>query len=299
MLGVHKGTDHFESRGNDLRVAGRDTSQRRGPVRSPVAWSVAGGKGDELPTDGGTFRRCVPNRGELGAPLRTGRLCRFERRRAGRKAVAIKPDGPGTCGRGPAAQPSPLRASGPAVGRPAPLGVPPAAVRGDPERAAMPKVISTVWIPATQTAPAGGPNRFCFAGRTQKNFTRSPTIPTSTFGRWMRSIFSNTAVAVGCGFLRKSKIRSACTPRPAKASATSAPCGFGTGSFAPPNRKTDLMPGPAGASFAGCAGSAPVLGAALSSSLTMPSSRSGLALIPFSSASVPLNDMRINFRRCV
>src|ERR1700676_2393361 len=112
---AHEAVNDFRPRGDDLRVAGRDPAQRRGPVRSPAAWRVAGGTGDELPAGSGNVGRCAPVGGKLGPPLRRERVCGIERWRAGGTAFAVKLEGSCPSGGGVATQSGRLRITRPTL----------------------------------------------------------------------------------------------------------------------------------------------------------------------------------------
>src|ERR1019366_1968491 len=247
-LPAHEAVNDFRPRGDDLRIAGRDPAQRRGPVRSPAAWRVAGGTGAELPTGRGNVGRCAPVGGKLGPSLRRERVCGIERWRAGRTTVAVKLEGSRPSGGHHATQSGRLRITRPTLEWALAFDFSPKAVRCDHVRAQLPTAVSPVWLPPTPASPHGGPSRPDPAGGSKKNSKASRAIPASTSGRSMRSTFNNTAADDGCGFPRKSRTRSAAPHRPENRLAILGRSGLEMASFAPPSRKVPLMLKPVGIS---------------------------------------------------
>src|ERR1700722_10248589 len=158
MLVAHEGTDDIRPGRDDPGFAGRDTSQPRCPLRSPVARGVAGSRGDELPGSGEGPGRLSGNGGKLGAWFRAACVRRLERGRTNGPAEATGPKGYGEGRDGATADSSRLRAAGAAVGRPVVVSLRAEAVRGDPEGAPVPTALSPVGFPAPQTAPGDRPS---------------------------------------------------------------------------------------------------------------------------------------------
>src|ERR1035437_1349165 len=196
---------HFGPRGDDLRSAGRDTSQRRGPVRPPAPRRVAGRTRDELSEGGQHLGGCAPYRGDLGSPVRADRVCGIERRIEGRPTVEIDLKESGPRRGGVAEQSGRLWTSSAALERPFAFGLSAKAVRSEDGCAQLPEAISPIRISAAQTPPDGGPSRPVIAGGGKKNSKYWPATPPSTFGRLMRSISSSTAAVAGCGSPRRSR----------------------------------------------------------------------------------------------
>jgi len=268
MLVAHEGTDDIRSGRDDPGFAGRDTSQPRCPVRSPVARGVASSRGDELPGSGEGLGRFSWNGGKLGAPFRAAGIRRLERGRANGPAQATGPKGYGEGRDSATAVSSRLRASGAAVGRALIVGFRAEAVRGDPEGAPVPTALSPIGFPAAQTAPADCPSRPAPSGGGKKNSVDSPSTLESISGRWTKSISSSTAAGAACGFHRKSGTRFAVMRRPANLSAILGPSGSETDDCSLPNRGGASMPKPPGPSFASCGAGADAAAAAPSSSST-------------------------------
>src|ERR1039458_9119592 len=147
MLVAHEGTDDIRQGRDDPGIAGRDTSQPRCSLRSPIARGVAGSRGDELPGSGEGSGRFSWNGGKLGAPFRAAWIRRLERGRANGPAQAAGPKGYGE-GRDSATEGSSrFRAAGAAVGRALVVGFRAEAVRGDPEGAPVPTALSPIGFP--------------------------------------------------------------------------------------------------------------------------------------------------------
>ena len=275
MLVAHEGTDDIGPRRDDPGIAGRDTSQPRCPVRSPVARGVAGSRGDELPGSSEGLGRLSWNGGKLGAPFRAAWIRRLERGRTNGPAQATGPKGYGEGRDSAAAVSSRLRAAGAAVGRALVVGFRAEAVRGDPEGAPVPTALSPIGFPAAQTAPGDRPSRPATASGSKKNSSDSPSTLRSTSGRWTKSISSSTAAGAACGFRRKSGTRFVAMRRPANLSAILAPSESEMDVWSLPSLRGASMPKPAGPSFVSCSAGADAAAAGLSSlsttlGITMP-----------------------------
>ncbi len=235
MLVAHEGTDDIRPGRDDPGFAGRDTSQPRCPVRSPVTRGVAGSRGDELPGGREGSGRLSWNGRKLGAWFRASRVRRFERGRANGPAEATGPKGYGEGRDGATSIPSRLRAVGASVGRALVVGFCAEAVRGDPEGTPVSTPLSSVGFPAAQTAPGDSPSRPATAGGGKKNSVDSPSTLRSISGRWTKSISSSTAAGAVCGFLLKSRTRFVAMRQPANSSATLAPSGSGMDGWSLPS----------------------------------------------------------------
>ena len=277
MLVAHEGTDDIRPGRDDPGVAGRDTSQPRCPLRSPVARGVAGSRGDELPGSGEGPGRFPWNGGKLGAPFRAAWVRRLERGRTNGPAQATGPKGYGEGRDGAAAVSSRLRAASAALGRALVVGFRAEAVRGDPEGAPVPTPLSPVGFPAPQTAPGDRPSRPAPAGGGKKSSVDSPSTLRSISGRWTKSISSSMAAGAACGFRRKSGTRFVAMRRPANSSATLEPSGSEMDGWSLPNPRGASMPKPAGPSFVSCGVGAEVEAVASSSSSITP----GITMPPF------------------
>ena len=250
MILVHESTEHWQHRGDDLCVAGRDSAQLRIPIRSSVARGVVGGTGDELSSDGSRIGRWGAKRRVLGASVRPCWVRRVERRRSTRASTTFERGGAKTGGTSPASQSDRFRPRCPTLGWPALVGFLEATNGCDLACATVPATVSSDGFPTTQTTPSDSRRRSTAAGCTQKNSEDRPLIPLSTFGRWMRFIFSSMEVVAECGCHQRCSIRFANTHQRAKASVTSVPSGFETANSVTPNPVADLMPKLAGLSFA-------------------------------------------------
>jgi hypothetical protein len=268
MLVAHEGTDDIRPGRDDPGFAGRDTSQPRCPVRSPVTRGVAGSRGDELPGGREGSGRLSWNGRKLGAWFRASRVRRFERGRANGPAEATGPKGYGEGRDGATSIPSRLRAVGASVGRALVVGFCAEAVRGDPEGTPVSTPLSSVGFPAAQTAPGDSPSRPATAGGGKKNSVDSPSTLRSISGRWTKSISSSTAAGAACGFHRRSGTRFVAMRRPANSSATLEPSGSGMDGWSLPSPRDASMPKPAGPFFVSCAAEAEAVAAASSSSST-------------------------------
>jgi hypothetical protein len=270
MLVVHESTDDIRPGRDDPGFAGRDTSQPRCPVRSPVARGVAGSGGDELPGSSEGPGRFPRDGGKLGAPFRAAWIRRVERGRANWEAQATNPEGNDEGRDSATAVSGRLRAAGASVGWTLVVGFSAEAVRGDFEGAPVPTPLSPIGFPAPQTAPGDSPSRPATAGGSKKNSSDSPSTLTSTSGRWTKSISSSTVAGAVCGFRLKSGTRFVAMRRHANSSVTLAPSGSEMDGWSPPSLKGASMPKPAGPSFVSCGAGAGATAAAPSSSSTTP-----------------------------
>ena len=252
MILVHESTNHWQSRGDGIRAAGRDSAQHRGPIRSSVARSVARCARDELSGNGSGPGRRATERRILGASIRSGRIRRIERGGTTRAAITTEQGGTRSGGSGPAEEPFGIWTSGTTLGWPALIRVPEGEFGRNPARPTVPTAVPPVWFPTAQTSAADCVCRPANAGGTQKNSENSQQIRPLISGQWMRSIFSSMAVVAGCGCRLKYVIQYASMPRPARASATSARYGFETESFATHGPADDSTLKPAGRFFATC-----------------------------------------------
>jgi len=265
---VHETARDIRPRGDGPCAAGRDSTQPRGPIRSSVAWGVAGGTWAELPRGGETLGRCAAHRRELGPSFRAGRICGSGRWRARRAAVAIEPEAKDTDRGSAATPPRRLRVTGSTLGWPVIVVVSEEAVWRDATGPAVSATLSAIGFSPAHAPTRGRPSR---SGRTsggKKNSGCWQRIPPSTCGRWMKFTSNSTEADAACGFRPKSKTRYVSTLRCAKRSAISERSVCAMASCAHCRLRATLMPRPAGYFCATCDESAPDRIAAWSSSST-------------------------------
>jgi len=268
MLLFHETTADWRPRGDDLCFAGRDSAKLGSPVRPPTACRAVGCPGHELQAGCNRIRRCTPHCGVLGEAIRLRRVWRTGRRRTIRTALSIERCGSRTGRAGTAEDPGRLWSGRSTVGRADLVGVSEEAVGYRPACTAVPANVSTDGLSLAQTQTTGGLGRSAVAGGTQKNSANWRQTRLLTSGRWMKSIFSSTEAAAGCGCRLRSVIPSAGMRPRARASVISVPCVFETESSVSPNPAEASMHRPAGHFFAAFAAPVPDPAAAWSSSLT-------------------------------
>src|SRR6267142_4500301 len=252
-LSVHESTDHLRPGRNDPGPPGRDSTQPRCSLRSSLARGVVGRTRHELPRNGQSAGRFAWDRGELGTPLRTVRVCQAERARRPRTASAFGARRDETGGGGATEEYGRLWPAGAALGRTAVVQLCAKAIRCDAAGAPVPANVPTPRFPFAQTSSRNCSSRPASAGGGKKNSSASPPGIKSICGRWTKSISNSMAAAVVCGSLPRFAIRYVVTRPRAKASATSARCGYVTDVWWSPSPKAVLMPRHAGPSCASCA----------------------------------------------
>src|SRR5579884_646123 len=158
-LSAHESADDIRSRGDGLGLAGRDSTQPRRPVRPPLAWGVAGCRGDELPAGGRGAWRLAWDGGKLDSPLRAVGLWRLERSGRPRPTVSAEAGAVEAGGDSLEAQSGRLRIACAALGRSPLIEFPGEAVWSDPARPTMPAVVPAPRLSPAQTSPGYRPSK--------------------------------------------------------------------------------------------------------------------------------------------